>query len=603
MNFILRALFSIIHHLFYIERKWWLFPVLSGVLIGFAFPTYPFIRLELLAWFGLIPILIHISRVESFSAAFRSSYLTTFVMTLCSVWWVSLSTVAGGVLMYFAQSFFSTIPFLIHYQLSKWLPRKINLLLLPLVWTVWEWIYLDLEISFGWITLGNSQANFWQFFQFIDLTGVWGISFWLVLFNVLILLLLETAAFDPNYIRQLSESSVHLSKETASLLRSIIAKVSVIKLLMILPPLLYSLTIFSLPEPESKSLTVAIVQPNLDPFLKWNSGPETLVKKQIDPVIKSFLNSTQSFDKNPELFVFPETAFAFYLLNAGYRPLLESIHQFSTALNAHILCGFADFMMYENDADRQAGAKRDQFQGKYFDSFNSAFLLSPSPNQPLSPYLPRLKSRLLDSLRMNYENPQVYHKMKLVPFAERVPYMDLIPFISDLTFSVAGISSWGRGKEQRNFQFITKSNDTVKVPGLICYESIYPRFVSEFVAQGATMLTVITNDGWFSKSYGPYQHAAFAKLRCIETRRAMARCANTGISFFIDRYGRSYGEIPWWEERITTANVPQYQDISFYVRYPDLLPKISLVLIGLVIIGVGVNRIKSGQTSDPILPS
>jgi apolipoprotein N-acyltransferase len=92
------------------------------------------------------------------------------------------------------------------------------------------------------------------------------------------------------------------------------------------------------------------------------------------------------------------------------------------------------------------------------------------------------------------------------------------------------------------------------------------------------MLTVITNDGWFSKSYGPYQHAAFAKLRCIESRRSMARSANTGISLFIDRYGRPYGEIEWWKIAYTVETLELYDDESFYVQHTDWFPKGCLLV-------------------------
>jgi apolipoprotein N-acyltransferase len=159
-----------------------------------------------------------------------------------------------------------------------------------------------------------------------------------------------------------------------------------------------------------------------------------------------------------------------------------------------------------------------------------------------------------------------------------VPYLDYLPFLSSISIGVAGISSWGRGKEIKLLTLPTLRGDSLRTCGLICYESIYPELVAEFVRRGADFLTIITNDGWFGKSYGPYQHAAFARLRCIETRRAMARCANTGISLFIDRYGRGYGEIPWWEEAFSIATLDIGEGETFYVRHTDLLPKFCLLI-------------------------
>ena len=121
--------------------------------------------------------------------------------------------------------------------------------------------------------------------------------------------------------------------------------------------------------------------------------------------------------------------------------------------------------------------------------------------------------------------------------------------------------------------------------------------MAEFVKNGADFLTIITNDGWFSKSYGPYQHAAFARLRCIETRRWMARSANTGISFFIDKFGRTYGEIPWWTPLTTTENIGLSKELTFYVRHIDWFPKLCLAITIVIIIGTISLHIKRRRKS------
>ncbi|MCS7012379.1 MAG: apolipoprotein N-acyltransferase [Chloroherpetonaceae bacterium] len=512
-------------------------PVLSGAMLGFAFPTYPFIHLEPLAWIGFVPLLLQLKKSDSFRAFYRTAYLGMFVFVLCSVWWVALSTAVGGALMYVAQSFFLTVPLVVFYFIWKRTSWHIALIALPFIWTAWEWIYLDMEISFGWMTLGNSQSYLFWLIQYADLFGVWAISFWIILFNVCMLVWYERYQQHRMRWKWLAESGM-------------------VALLLLLPPLAYSLWVLNAPLPTTdKTAKVAIIQPNIDPFVKWERHQEAFVmQKHYDLTDRALRKEAV------DMILYPETTIPFYILepyNQFHRETLwAKVQEWQTPL----LTGFPDVVRYSDSTQRQATARFDRYTGKYYDSFNSSMLIT------------------LDS-----DMPQIYHKMKLVPFAERVPYLDYLPLLSTITIGVAGISSWGKGNEIKLLQFKTKSGDSLKVCGLICYESIYPGFVAEFVRKGADFLTIITNDGWFGKSYGPYQHAAFARLRCIETRRAMARCANTGVSLFIDRYGRGYGEIPWWKEAFTIAALEIGTGETFYVRHIDAFAKFCVLISGLCI--------------------
>ncbi len=527
--------------------------IISGLLFGLSFPSYPYIHLEILAWVGLVPFLLDTKDEQDLGLFFRKAYVMMLCLVVVSVWWISLSTVLGGVLTIIAQTFFMTIPLLIFYYLKKWLKWVYVLLSLPFVWTAWEWLYLNMDISFGWLTLANSQSNMIWLVQYIDIFGAWGISFWLILFNVLVLIVLERHGLKIKS-------------------RPFIADFGKVFAAMLLLPVAYSIFMFqNEPEPkENSTITVSIVQPNIDPFKKW----ETMTRLDILSRHMDLTDSALSVH-NPDMILWPETAIPYFILFKGvkgYRNMLfQKIREWQTPL----LTGFSDAVYYPDSTKKQAGAKYDKRLRQYYDTFNSAMLMAPE-----------------------FEWPQVYHKMKLVPFAERVPYMEHFSFLSFATIELAGISSWGRGQEMNLLSFTTKQQDTVKVCGLICYESIYPGFIAEFVAQGADFLTIITNDGWFSKSYGPYQHAAFARLRCIETRRSMARSANTGISFFIDRYGRTYGEIPWWQALATTQPVQLSRELTFYVRHIDWFPKLCLAISVLIIFfaaGMGLKNAFGGE--------
>lgn len=512
--------------------------IFSGLLLGLAFPSYPGVHLEVLAWFGLVPLLLQLKDIHSFKALFRHSYVAMLMMVFASVWWISLSTVMGGFLTYFAQTLFMTVPFIIFFFLKERLGWKAALWTLPFLWTAWEWLYLDMDISFGWLTLGNSQANLFWLVQYVDLFGTWAISFWLILFNVLLVFAVEK--WENNW------KNIGFLKDAGKLSAAMLAL-----------PLLYSATIFLHADEsnDKNQVTVSIIQPNIDPFAKW----ETMTRREI---LERHLTMSDSVvaSEPPDLLVWPETTIPYFILLPNAHRYRKKLFAAVKKWDTPVLTGLSDAVFYADSSQRKAGSKYDRRKKQYYDTFNSAMLVRPDTDWP-----------------------EVFHKMKLVPFAERVPYMEHVPFLSFATVQLAGISSWGRGEEMRVFSFNSRSGDSVKVCCLICYESIYPGFTAEYAARGVEFLTVITNDGWFSKSYGPYQHAAFARLRSIETRRAMARCANTGISFFIDQYGRTYGEIPWWQMHSTTAPVTLSSKQSFYVRHIDLFPKICGIMTVLIL--------------------
>ena len=150
--------------------------VLTGVLLGVSFPSYPFIRLELLAWFALVPLLVSLRNVERAGELFRRVYIAMLLFCLISLWWVTLATFPGGALTILAQAFFLTIPLFGFYAIKKMAGFHFALFSLPFLWVAWEWAYMQQDLSLGWLTFGNSQANLNLMIQYADLTGVWGIN-------------------------------------------------------------------------------------------------------------------------------------------------------------------------------------------------------------------------------------------------------------------------------------------------------------------------------------------------------------------------------------------------------------------------------------------
>jgi apolipoprotein N-acyltransferase len=146
-----------------------------------------------------------------------------------------------------------------------------------------------------------------------------------------------------------------------------------------------------------------------------------------------------------------------------------------------------------------------------------------------------------------------YHKSKLVPGTEQLPFVSTIPFLESLAISLDENSASGTlGKSDRAMAL----GDGVKVAPVICYESIYGDYVSDYVGDGAQWLAVVTNDAWWRNTAGHKQHFSYAKLRAIEQRKWVARAANTGISGFINPLGESVMESVWYQGRAGRCNVP-----------------------------------------------
>ena len=180
-------------------------------------------------------------------------------------------------------------------------------------------------------------------------------------------------------------------------------------------------------------------------------------------------------------------------------------------------------------------------------------------------------------------------KQKLVPLGERLPFDEYFPFLDTWFQWNVGIGSWnfGRGYEPLSLA-LPAEPDTLRITPTICYESIYPSFVRHFVERGANVPAVVTNDGWWGHSSGPYQHEQFAVLRAIENRRWVVRCANTGISAVIDDRGQIIRSLPLFVSGSITARVPLSERKTLYVRLGDYIAIPAMVYSILVLIfGLG----------------
>lgn len=534
--------------------------ILSGIILGVSFPPFPF---YCLAFIGFIPLLyVLIVKEKGF---FWLSYLSFFVYHGITAWWIgSWQPVnddsqtwlrIAGIAVWIIHPFFFCIPIYAFRYISKRLGSDLALWMFPLLWVSFEWLHSLFDIAFPWLTVGYTQVYNSLWAQFADIFGIWGLSFLIILVNVIILkiiLLIIKNQIRLNSIRFLFKN------------RKFIFYLIAILLIIIIPSIYGGIRIDQFNHKEllnsKKSIRIGIIQPNINPWEKWQS--RTNVIKQIRKhfyLQDSLIKSIDSID----LFIWSETAIPNFSDAFNTQHDFSLLKQVADSLNVSILSGFADIELLSNKDSLPAVAQRYWNNPEiYYVAYNSALIVN-SGNSAL--------------------NKQIYHKMKLTPFSERIPFVELFSFLIPVLDWGVGISNWEKGKEQTPLFFI-KGDKKANIGVIICIESIYPAFVANFASLGSDLLVVITNDGWYDNTFGPEQHYLIACMRAIETRRYIARCANTGISGFITPSGQSLKKAPVQVPIAIYEDIPLLKNSSVYVILGDFLPVISFICSVLIIL-------------------
>ncbi|HTS00278.1 MAG TPA: apolipoprotein N-acyltransferase [Bacteroidota bacterium] len=508
--------------------------VLSGALLGFSFPPF---RTGLLACVGLVPLLVALSHRDRLSRALRVAYVAMLVFHVITLNWTGgyvhandpYMMIAGAVTMLFHPLFYM-IPLGLYHASRKWLGETAALAALPFLWVGYEYSHSLSEWSFPWLTIGNSQSYDLSRIQFISFTGIWGLSFWIVIINILAYLLYGEL-LEKRWTRR------------ASVLG---ASILVVALL----PTAFGAYVLSGAPPAGEPgpgtpVTVGIVQSNVDPWEKWARRGSDLLNLYTGLTHRLI---SESSGTKPDIVLWPETAITGFPLLS--RPLLNGLRNAADTMHVGILTGITHAVFYGAETRPRASAHTLPATGEKYDAFNAAAYIQPG-----------------------VEAVDWYGKMKMVPLAERVPYADMFTFLGFLGWNV-GIGDWQIGPRQTVFR---DSANGVRFSSLICYESTYPGFVASFVRKGASFLALITIDSWWGKMSGAFQHRQFAVFRAVENRRWIARCAVGGISCFIDPYGRSYDDTELFTQRTIARTIAASTDLTFYTRHGDWLGMCALL--------------------------
>lgn len=538
--------------------------VVSGLMLGFAFPPSPF---GILACFGLVPLLVVLDDVQRTGSALRYVYAAMLVFHIVTLNWTGgyahmndpYMMIAGAITMTI-HPFFYFLPFGAFLFVRRHVGTMPALIGLPFFWVAYEYSHTLSEWSFPWLTLGNTQSYDLARIQIVSYSGVIGLSIWILALNVLAYLLVQSIRKGGTHLLRAKNINLLL----AILIFYFLPTLYGLKVLRAAPPMDQP---FPPGEMVRKQLvTVGMVQSNVDPWEKWQqSGLD---------ILNMYLRMTDSLvagnpSGRPDIVLWPETAMPYYILTSQNQQTLESVKERISAIGVPVLLGLPHAVYYADTLQAPPSAKRIAATGERYDSFNAAAFIQPGVEQV--PW---------------------YGKMKMVPIAERVPYADAFYVFDFLRWGV-GIGGWQIGRDTVVFE---ETKTGTKFCALICYESVYPEFVASFVKKGAEFIAIITIDSWWDRMSGAYQHHQFAIFRAIENRRWVARCAVGGFSSYIDPYGRVYDKTELFTQATlnrTLLRINNRMASTFYTRHGDIAAKFCVALAGGFLIAAIALRIRN----------
>jgi apolipoprotein N-acyltransferase len=504
--------------------------IASGLLLWIAWPVS---QLTLLIFVAFLPLLWMEERVTSRKKFFWLIYVAMVIWNVSTTWWIWNASAPGAVGAFLLNSLLMCLPWLGFTIVKKSLGKPIGYLSLIAFWMCFEYIHLqDWGLSWPWLTLGNVFATHTGWIQWYEYTGTSGGTLWILLVNILL------------FIHVRKNSNPQEGRSYKYLIPVI--------LLLALPLIVSRLT----PVDESYSSSgpnIVVVQPNVDPYTKISDAAGSF-EGQLQQLIHL---SEKEIDADTRLVVWPETAMytsgGIDEANMKKNFFLNPLWGFLQRHPQIIL--FTGVESYRSFDGKQTKTARPMGDGTFYDAYNGSVLLDSAGAFAF------------------------YHKSMLVPGVETLPWF--LRFI-DSWFEKFGGTTAGYARQQERTVLDTKKG--YRIAPSICYESIYGDFMRRYIRNGANLICIITNDGWWKNTPGHKQHMNYARLRAIETRTWIARSANTGISCFIDPYGTVISPQPYDTKAVIKLSIPvTAQQPTLYVRIGDILSIIMLIAsIGLI---------------------
>lgn len=325
-------------------------------------------------------------------------------------------------------------------------------------------------------------------------------------------------------------------------------------ILIIVVPLIISFSIYNGYDEKENPVEVVVVQPNIDPYNDQYSLPfSKIIDINLDLASKLATATTNYI-------VFPESAIQEEIWE-GYLYKSLVIDNLNIELakypNASLVTGATTYRLLDDkETPTNAARSFNNTGGKYY-AFNTAFLIE------------------------NNNDVQIHHKSKLTPGVEIMPSWWFLKPFERFAIDLGGTTGT-LGREENSVAFYSKINEPISP--IICYESVYGEFVANSVKLGTGLIFVITNDGWWGDTPGYKQHLMFSVLRSIETRRSVARAANTGVSAFINQRGDITEQTDYWAPAVIKATLNANYKMTYYTINGDYIARGAAFISSLLIL-------------------
>jgi len=504
--------------------KSFILSVFSGLILGISWPTY---GITALIFIGFVPLLyvLHLNKEKYSLKLFIYIYTTFLIWNFISTNWLFYATLEGMLFAIIVNSFLMTIVFSLYKIVSTRINEKLSFIFLISLWISFEKFHLIWDFSWPWLNLGNVFSEKTDWIQWYEFTGSFGGTLWVLIINILIFKILCKIIENKK-----------------------IKKLSIVAFLILILPIALSKYIYNSINIKEEKINVFIVQPNIDPYSDKYSRSNT------DNYFYLY-NLLEKNKVNNSTIILPETFFSDGVQINSYKEneLVNSLQLVREKFNSDILSGIELYeIFYDSTKVKDYSNKIDD--NRWLDIFNSAVFVS--------------------------EKNDYYNKSKLVVGVENIPYKKIIePLLGNILLDFGGLSySRGYDKKRKNF----KTSNNFYISPIICYESVYGEYVTEYTRNGSNLLAIITNDGWWNTSEGHKQHLSYSKIRAIENRRNIVRSANTGISAIINYKGDVLKKINYGKEGFIKSTVGISDNLTFYVIYGDLIFRVSLFFLFII---------------------
>ena len=531
--------------------------ILWGMVVLFAIlMSVPYIipHTGFLALVGLVPLLCmeRIATMIGKKRVWVYHYSAFVLWNAITTFWVCNATVGGGIFAVLANSLQMSLIFGLFRLSKKKYSGSLPYIFLMTAWIAWERFYFDAEISWPWLVLGNAFARTTGLIQWYEYAGALGGSLWVWATNLgifgMLVCLSDGSWFSFN------------SKAKAAAITGLLATVFIPAAVS---PFIGSRYEDAMVSPD-RNLQVIIVQPNIDPYNKFeamtqdqqNAILESQIRKELEAVYK---DSTSA----PILIVAPETFTSDIIVGQYERS--RTWRRFTSLLSEYpgvnMLFGASSYE-YIASKKRPSHTARRLKDDLWYEAYNSAIMIDGTGRT------------------------EIFHKSKLVVAVEKTPYPAIFCKVDDM---LGGVMGRCIGQDEITLLDVESANGTEAPIGCaVCYESVYGEYYTGYINKGAEAMAIITNDAWWGNTPGYRQHLSYASLRAIETRRAIARCANTGISAIVSPSGEIIQPTPWWEPAVIKGQIPLRNDITFFVAHGDITGRVCTFVFILLLLSLFV---------------